>query len=339
MNYPGFVFRILRAEGHAAEALLAGTGLTEDAFVDADARTEFSSLRRFFRNGVEVTGEPHLALRLAQRLDARLIGPAAYAAMTAARFEDALDVLNRFFSLTFTAIEFGFSGDDAEQGGSEAAIRLRPKLELDDVAYFVCSGALVVCDGLLRAILQRDNAATRAETTVAEPEGWADAARHLDFPIRFAAAETKLFFPRSLLDATVPGADPINHPRLVALCEEFEAKSSLKSGPASQVLAFLERQERFDVPLSEVASALGYSERGLRRHLERSNTSFRKLVDDVRERRAREMLASSAAPIQHIAYALGFDTPSNFARSFKRWSGVTPKEFRQSRKNHLCSGR
>ena len=79
---------------------------------------------------------------------------------------------------------------------------------------------------------------------------------------------------------------------------------------------------------AEAAAALGYSERGLRRYLERSGTSYRKLTEQVLDRRAREMLANSALPIHVISHELGYETPSNFVRSFKRWTGETPKAFR-----------
>ncbi|NJK33418.1 MAG: AraC family transcriptional regulator [Deltaproteobacteria bacterium] len=34
-------------------------------------------------------------------------------------------------------------------------------------------------------------------------------------------------------------------------------------------------------------------------------------------------------PIKTIAHTLGFDTPSNFTRSFKHWTGTSPSAFRR----------
>ncbi len=332
MNYPGFVFRTLLKDGYEAEALLSGTGLTEELLVDPNTRIEFATLRRFLLNAVEQSGDPHLGLRLAQRFDARVIGLPAYAAMSAARFSDAVEILNRFFFLTFSAIEFTFPDLEAQRKSGEAAIRLRPMLPLEEAAYFVSSSALVVCDGLLKAVLGTGRIVSRAETTVSEPEGWADVAPCVDFPIRFAADGNRLFFPEALLSRPLPGADPIHHPRLVSACEAFAAETAKEATLVCQALAYLDNHPTVGVSLAELAAALGHSERGLRRRLEQSGTSFRKLVDQTRERRAREMLAHSTLPIQAIAYDLGFDTPSNFARSFKRWTGVTPKAFREGRR-------
>jgi AraC-like DNA-binding protein len=328
MHYPSFVFRELCKDGHDAQTLLHDTGLTEAHLKNPHFRCAFEPLRRLFLNTLELTGDPHLGITLALRFEPGYVGLPAYAAMNAPCFRDALDVLNRFFFLTFPAIEFTFPDTNAVKHDGEAAIRLRPNLPLGEIAYFACSSALVGCDGLCKSILRRDRVTVRAEATVPTPFEWSATGDRAGFPIRFEAVENRLFFPEALLDQPLPGADPINHARLIGLCEAFAAEMAYETTLVGAVTAFLEKDAGFDTPFSDVASAIGVSERGLRRHLERSGTSYRKLVNEIRERRAREMLGQGKRPIQAIAYDLGFQTPSNFARSFKRWTGVSPKAFR-----------
>ena len=331
MNYPRFIFRALSEDGYDAEALLAGTGLTVELLEHPSFRGGFWQIHRLVKNAIELTGNPHLGPQLAVRFEPNYIGIPAYTALNAPRFCDALEVFNRFFFLTFPAIEFAFPDTDTELALGEAAIRFRPKLAFGDIDYFVFSSALVVCEGLCKTMLRANRVASRAEMTIREPEGWAASNTYVGFPVRFEASEHRYIFPAELLNQALPGADPINHPRLLTLCEQFAAETAFETTPASQVVAFLEAERNLGAPLAEAAATLGYSERGLRRQLERSGTSYRKLVDQVRERRAREMLAKRSRPIQAIAHDLGFDTPSNFARSFKRWTGSSPKAFRDSR--------
>lgn len=338
MNYLGFVFRTLSKDGYEVEALLAGTGLTAEQLEDPNFRCDFWSHRRFYKNAIALTNDPHLGPKLAQQFETSYIGLPAYAAMSAACLGDALEVLNRFLFLTFPAIEFTFPDEEVESQIGEVAIRLRPKLEFGDITYFVFCSGLVVCDSICRQTLRAKQAASRAELTISKPEGWGDAASFLNFPVRFDSLEHRLFFPADLLHQPLPGADPINHKWLVGLCEQFAAEASFETTADIQVVTFLKARHNLGVSMSEVAAALGYPERTLRRQLERCGVSFRKLVDQVRETRARWMLANTSKTVETIAHELGFETSSNFARSFKRWTGITPREFRDGQRARGNSG-
>jgi len=339
MNYPGFVFRKLRDEGYPACTLLAGTGLEETLLSDPHFRCGFQPLRRLLLNALEQSGDPHLGVKLALQFQPTYIGIPSYTAMNAARFKDGLEVLSRFFFLNFPAFEFrlieGETGFEAE----EAAIRLRSKFPFDDIAYFGFSSAIVAINGLLKAMLRSGRVATRADMAVSTPDGWIGMDARIGFPIRFGAAENQIIFSKALLERPLPGADPINHARLVGLCEQFAAEMAFQATPVTQVVAFLEDAPTLTMSLSDVAAALGYSERGLRRKLAQSGSSYRKLLDQVREQRARTFLSGSTHPVKTIAGALGFETSSNFARSFKRWTGLTPKAFRDQALAQDTAGR
>lgn len=338
MNYPGFVFRELRKRGYGVSELLAGTGLAAERFQDPNHRIEFATLRVFILNAIKATGDPNLGSRLALNFEASYIGPPAYAAMNAASLADGLEVFGRFIQITFPTIQLVFRSGDSSLEPGEAELCLRPRFPLEDIAYFVTSSALVVLNSLLKNMVRVPLIASRCEVTIAEPKGWAEISSEvLRVPVLFAGQENRMIFPAALLNLPLPGADPINHQRLVAFCERFLSETEFVSTPVSQVLSFLEAEKNLVASLADAAAALGYSERGLRRQLERCGTSYRKLIEQTLERRARQMLANNALSIKVIADQLGYNTPSNFARSFKRWTGDTPKAFRE-RQGHDTSG-
>lgn len=332
MNYAGFMFRTLCEEGYDPEPLLAGTGLTAELFVDPHFRMQFSDLERFVENAIAHTGDPYIGPRLAQRFHPNFMGLPVYAATNASNLQDALEVMNRFFYLTCPAIEFRFPDAEADLAPDDVAIRLRPNFLLKGVAYFVMGGALIICDQFLKAILGQDQVVSRVELAAPEPPDWSAVARDFScVPVRFNADENRLVFPAALLGTALPGSDPVNHFHMVAMCQKFSADTDYEATPISRVLTFLESGDNLGAPLSVAAAELGYSERGLRRHLERNGVSYRALMDGVRERRARFLLCSTERAIQSIACELGYDSASNFSRSFKRLTGVTPKMFRELR--------
>lgn len=80
--------------------------------------------------------------------------------------------------------------------------------------------------------------------------------------------------------------------------------------------------------MREAASALGLSERSLRRRLLEEGCTFTTLVEGLRLDLAQQMLKDQGRSIKEIAAELGFSELSAFHRAFKRWTGDTPVTFR-----------
>ncbi|MFC5694973.1 AraC family transcriptional regulator ligand-binding domain-containing protein [Pseudomonas sp. GCM10022186] len=67
----------------------------------------------------------------------------------------------------------------------------------------------------------------------------------------------------------------------------------------------------------------------LRRHLQQLNTSFRRLPDEVRYDKARQLLVQTDLPIYLIAEQLGYSETASFRHAFQRWSGQSPSLYRR----------
>ena len=74
--------------------------------------------------------------------------------------------------------------------------------------------------------------------------------------------------------------------------------------------------------------ALHMSERTLARRLAERDYTFTSLVDEIRNQLARDYLRQPRFSVTDIAFLLGFSDQSNFARAFKRWTSLSPTEFR-----------
>jgi AraC-like DNA-binding protein len=86
-----------------------------------------------------------------------------------------------------------------------------------------------------------------------------------------------------------------------------------------------------EVPnIEAVARKLAMSPRNLQLKLREEGTSYRETLDRVRMDMALGHLKNRHVTVAEVAYLLGFSEPSVFHRSFKRWTGTTPRDFRQS---------
>jgi AraC-like DNA-binding protein len=158
--------------------------------------------------------------------------------------------------------------------------------------------------------------------------------RHFGCDIRFDAPFDLLVFDAKALD------EPFvthNAELLEVLVPGLEA--ALNDGARTRSLAddvrtSLSQRISGERPaIEKVARALGMSPRTLQRRLEELGTSYQALLDDVRRRSARRLLANTDLDASEVAFLLGFEELNSFARAFRTWEGTTPTQWRAKQSN------
>ena len=95
-----------------------------------------------------------------------------------------------------------------------------------------------------------------------------------------------------------------------------------------QAIEDLQKDQVFHPTLDVLAGKLRINPRRLRTQLARENQSFQQIKAKVRQALAIHKLLSTALPISTVALQLGFSEPGDFSRNFKRWTGLSPSEYR-----------
>jgi AraC-like DNA-binding protein len=78
----------------------------------------------------------------------------------------------------------------------------------------------------------------------------------------------------------------------------------------------------------DVADALNVSAPTLRRHLRRESVSYQSLKDQLRKDAAIAYLSRPELSVSAVSALMGFTDPSAFHRSFKKWTCLTPGQYR-----------
>ena len=100
---------------------------------------------------------------------------------------------------------------------------------------------------------------------------------------------------------------------------------------SDRVKAILLKAQGEKTPTAEqLADKLNLSPSSFHRKLKQENTSYQKIKDDLRLEATLYHLSQPNAKTAEIAAQLGFDSPSALYRSFKKWTGMTIKEYRDS---------
>ena len=82
--------------------------------------------------------------------------------------------------------------------------------------------------------------------------------------------------------------------------------------------------------LDQIANRLNCSSRTLSRKLLDQGWTYQQLIDQVREIHAKRYLSDPTRSVTQIAHFLGYADSSGFHRAFKKWTGHSPKTYRDT---------
>lgn len=140
----------------------------------------------------------------------------------------------------------------------------------------------------------------------------------------------------------LPLLKPAEHRKLIALCRMLGAylaecmrmrsttPPDSDAARADSIRTFLEQRLRESPTVSDLARHLGLSATRTT-HVVRETThhSFSELRDELRLRRACDLLQGTYYKVAHVAQECGFSTSQYFHRFFREATGVTPLAYRQ----------
>ena len=279
---------------------------------------------------VDLAQDPCLALRLGKMVGIASFGPFGFALMSCANLRESIQLLVRYGQLSFEH----FWGAHEHDGG----LLLRAKLAVGTerrrqlVTELSLSNISAVGRSLYGKQVERAEG-VEIQLNYSRPEHIACYKRAFSNPVKFDCEHSQLFLPAHVLDTPVKTANRSEHVVFHQQCEEMlrGLDSAEKTTAAVRQLLIQSAGDFLDI--AQVAEHLHVSERTLRRKLEAESTSFRVIVEQVRDLLAREYLAETALTVAEIAHLLGYSVTVNFRRAFVRWNGVTPSEYR---KQHLA---
>lgn len=110
------------------------------------------------------------------------------------------------------------------------------------------------------------------------------------------------------------------------MVEPHEPQASLLIGSVRRVMGY-DLSQGFP-GFEEVAAKLNMSAPTLRRHLRKEGVSYQGLKDQCRKETAIAYLSRPELSVSAVAALMGFTDPSAFHRSFKKWTGLTPGQYR-----------
>lgn len=147
--------------------------------------------------------------------------------------------------------------------------------------------------------------------------------------ISFGHASTGIAVPRSLMSQRLAGF------RQISSAWVHLERWLLLTGPAADFSGSMRQAVRTLLldgypDLRLAAEAIGMSVRTLQRRLGEIGLSYSRLIEQERFRTAVRLLADPSIRVTQVALELGYTDLANFTHAFRRWTGVSPSEFRRA---------
>jgi len=319
-----------RAQGAGIElkSLLKKAGLTSQRLKDRKARLPVQNQIQFLNLTANALQDEFLGFHLAQLPDLRELGLLFYVAASSETVGDVLLRAARYSSIVNEGLSLRcLEAEDIRLAFDYVGIARHS--DRHQIEFF-----MTVLIRLCRQLTGRRIAPSRARLTHRRSShGGAELAEYFGGHITFGAREDQLTFVRSVKNIAITSADPYLNEILIANCEQAlshrpKNRGTLRAAVENAIVPLLPHGK---VRAAEIAAKLGLSQRTSARRLALEGVTFSEVLESLRGDLARQYLSDPNLSISRIAWLLGYEEVSAFTRAFKRRTGKTPREARQSR--------
>jgi AraC-like DNA-binding protein len=317
------------AEAHGLDpnACLAGTGLTATDLADGTLEVQAGQELAIVRNLIAQIDEPAgLGIEAGLRYTLANTGILGYALLSSPTMRDALTLAARYITLSSS-----FHQIAVRETAAEVVLELDASEIPDDVRAFLLERDLAAIAHVAPLLIGSPTNAVPVLLALETPDFPFDLrATGLNLVITTGAPRTAITLPAEVLDEPMPAADPDTAAMCIQQCEQLLERRTHRGGLSADVRARLIKDPADMPSMAVVAAENAITERTLHRRLAAENTSFRALVDEIREALAVELLANDLT-VEEVGRRLGYSETAAFTHAFIRWRSHPPSHQRRMR--------
>lgn len=324
------VAQVLRARGIDPAQLLQEVGIDITNLDRPGWRLSARLYNQMIHRCIEQTGDEAFGLYAAERLQPQVLRSLGLGWLASDTVYDGLRRLVRFNKLVSSISELSLE-EDGElvrlniTGGGSA--------QLDNYEYADRDFGIGIIVRMCRLNMGDFLSPVRIEMERPTPNNPALWESMLATHVSFDCDNTVIIWSRPDIQRRLVTGDPA----LARILDEHAANyiDSFLHSSVSKVVAQKIINRLPDGPPSQkqIADDMCMGYRTLQRKLKEEGSSFKSLLQDSRIQLAKKYLRQSTRPTIETCYLLGFTEPSAFSRAFKRWTGETPKQYRDSNHN------
>lgn len=298
--------------------LLKGCELFYEDIVAGQARISPTQFLRLIANAQRLLDAPDTSFLCGQRMWPGHYGPVSQLLEHADNLAQAIEYLSQYRALLSPLLTPEVQLDD-----KHLHLYWRDSCGAGELLPFVIEATVTAVVALARR-LQGTKLPWHFQFAYPEPAHVEQYWVHLGETVLFDRPSTVMSLPRECLHVPWPGAG--STAGLIAGQASVDQLDEL-AWPISfldQVHDYLKAHIRLPLNLERVSDAFETSPASFKRRLKKHQTTFQEQLDLVRRETALYLYQMKGYSNEEVAQYLGFNDITNFRRSFKRWTGLTP---------------
>jgi AraC-like DNA-binding protein len=317
--------RVAEIHGVDSNTLMRDAGIDTESIHQNESRISTVQHQELWKLLIERTGKPCIALDVGRSISPGAVHGLGLGWLVSDTLKSALERLVRFQRLVSTNADIELAEIEHYY-----EVTYRAKTQPKNFQTASADALLILTMRLCRLALSESLEPKRVE--LAHPAAACVDAYQEFFGCSVKSNSTRyaLIFDKSTLDLDLPDANPLLARINDESVTEYLARYDLADFVTQVRKMLIERMTEAKPEQAAIARALNVSVRQLQRELQDRGFTFKGLVEEVRRDLAVSYLSEGVKTIGEITYLLGYTEPANFGRSFKKWTGQTPGEFRAS---------
>jgi len=268
-----------------------------------------------------------LGFHLARGFEVREVGLVYYVIASSDRFTDALLNAKRYCSMMNEGIRLQIGQDDRTVSITVEYVDVERQSDRHQIEFW-----LVTMVRILRQVTETRLALRALKIRHRRAETPEEFKSFFGCDVEFGADSDEIILPAFAASLPMAGRDNYLNDLLqtyaeAALAGRPKERATLRSSVEEVLSRLLPHAEANQ---SNVAKQLAMSTRTLSRKLLSEGLAFTTILDETRSALADKYLTERDLPVSQIAWLLGYREVSSFNHAFKRWTGMTPQQFRSA---------
>ena len=306
------------------EPLYKKAGIGPELLLNPNARISISSVDALWEQAAKVIEDPCFAIDMAEFWHPSQMGALGYAWLASSSLRRAFKRAVRYIHVVT---------EDLNLDVKDTPSGLKVSVDLEGSIFTLPQHhdlVLTILMHMCRFNFGDELVATEIKLAHPQPSCAKKITDYFRTDIQFDAEQSSLTIARADVDRVLPSGNK----QIALMHDEVLMKYlvEIKKGDIVQQVQsiILENLPDGQVTDSMVARELNLSGRSMQRRLKEHETTFRYLLDGVREMVAKQYIKNPMNRMSDIAFLLGFSEQSAFSRAFKKWTGKSPVEYRNS---------